>query len=154
MVDLSVKIGDIRCRTRCSLHQAPSLGSTTTSSTSTGSERSWQRRSAASRGSATRRRAWPKRRLGIIQSIGLPGKGIEYFVDHIVPEYAKFTPPLAGMGEHGGAVSLNVLVEAQSGRRALQQRRQRGLAHLERLAPQVIAVQFDQDGASSTSWPP
>ena len=31
---------------------------------------------------------------GIIQSIGLPGKGIEYFVDHIVPEYAKFTPPL------------------------------------------------------------
>ena len=31
---------------------------------------------------------------GIIQSIGLPGKGIEYFIDHIVPEYAKFTPPL------------------------------------------------------------
>ena len=31
---------------------------------------------------------------GIIQSIGLPGKGIEYFVEHIVPEYAKFTPPL------------------------------------------------------------
>ena len=31
---------------------------------------------------------------GIIQSIGLPGKGIEYFLDHIVPEYKKFTPPL------------------------------------------------------------
>lgn len=31
---------------------------------------------------------------GIIQSIGLPGKGIEYFVDHIVPEYARFEPPL------------------------------------------------------------
>ncbi len=31
---------------------------------------------------------------GIIQSIGLPGKGIDYFIDHIVPEYAKFTPPL------------------------------------------------------------
>ena len=31
---------------------------------------------------------------GIIQSIGLPGKGIEYFVEHIVPEYAKFKPPL------------------------------------------------------------
>jgi len=31
---------------------------------------------------------------GIIQSIGLPGKGIEYFIDHIVPEYKKFTPPL------------------------------------------------------------
>jgi dihydroorotate dehydrogenase (NAD+) catalytic subunit len=31
---------------------------------------------------------------GIIQSIGLPGKGIEYFIEHIVPEYAKFEPPL------------------------------------------------------------
>ncbi len=31
---------------------------------------------------------------GIIQSIGLPGKGITYFIDHIVPEYAKFKPPL------------------------------------------------------------
>jgi len=31
---------------------------------------------------------------GIIQSIGLPGKGIDYFLDHIVPEYAKFKPPL------------------------------------------------------------
>ena len=31
---------------------------------------------------------------GIIQSIGLPGKGIQYYIDHIVPEYAKFTPPL------------------------------------------------------------
>ena len=31
---------------------------------------------------------------GIIQSIGLPGKGISYFIDHIVPEYARFTPPL------------------------------------------------------------
>ena len=30
---------------------------------------------------------------GIIQSIGLPGKGIDYFLDHIVPEYKKFTPP-------------------------------------------------------------
>ena len=31
---------------------------------------------------------------GIIQSIGMPGKGIDYFLDHIVPEYAKFEPPL------------------------------------------------------------
>ena len=31
---------------------------------------------------------------GIIQSIGLPGKGIEYFLENIVPEYAKFEPPL------------------------------------------------------------
>ena len=31
---------------------------------------------------------------GIIQSIGLPGKGIDYFVENIVPEYARFKPPL------------------------------------------------------------
>ena len=31
---------------------------------------------------------------GIIQSIGLPGKGVKYFIDHIVPEYARFKPPL------------------------------------------------------------
>jgi len=31
---------------------------------------------------------------GIIQSIGLPGKGIEYFIEHVVPEYARFEPPL------------------------------------------------------------
>ena len=31
---------------------------------------------------------------GIIQSIGLPGKGIDYFLENIVPEYAKFKPPL------------------------------------------------------------
>jgi dihydroorotate dehydrogenase (NAD+) catalytic subunit len=31
---------------------------------------------------------------GIIQSIGLPGKGIDYFIEHIVPEYARFKPPL------------------------------------------------------------
>lgn len=30
---------------------------------------------------------------GIIQSIGLPGKGIDYFLDNIVPEYKRFTPP-------------------------------------------------------------
>ena len=31
---------------------------------------------------------------GIIQSIGLPGKGIEYFLENIVPEYNKWEPPL------------------------------------------------------------
>ena len=42
---------------------------------------------------------------GIIQSIGLPGKGIEYFIEHIVPEYAKFKPPLVVsvlVGKHRG----------------------------------------------------
>jgi dihydroorotate dehydrogenase (NAD+) catalytic subunit len=31
---------------------------------------------------------------GIIQSIGLPGNGIKYFLDTMVPEYKKYTPPL------------------------------------------------------------
>jgi dihydroorotate dehydrogenase (NAD+) catalytic subunit len=44
------------------------------------------------RGNPTPRMA--ETEAGIIQSIGLPGKGITYFIDHIVPEYAKFEPPL------------------------------------------------------------
>ena len=43
---------------------------------------------------AIRRRACAETEAGIIQSIGLPGKGIDYFIEHIVPEYAKFKPPL------------------------------------------------------------
>jgi dihydroorotate dehydrogenase (NAD+) catalytic subunit len=31
---------------------------------------------------------------GMINSIGLPTKGIEYFVEHQVPDYKRFTPPL------------------------------------------------------------
>ena len=31
---------------------------------------------------------------GMINSIGLPTKGIEYFLGHQVPDYARFTPPL------------------------------------------------------------
>jgi hypothetical protein len=45
------------------------------------------------------------------------------------------------VGEHGG---VSMLVEAEAGRGPLQQRRQRGLARVERLAPEVVAVQFDQ----------
>ncbi|HEY2533360.1 MAG TPA: dihydroorotate dehydrogenase [Xanthobacteraceae bacterium] len=33
---------------------------------------------------------------GMINSIGLPTKGIEYFLEHQVPEYRRFTPPLVG----------------------------------------------------------
>lgn len=33
---------------------------------------------------------------GIIQSIGLPGNGIQYFLDTMVPEYKKYSPPLVG----------------------------------------------------------
>ncbi len=51
---------------------------------------------------------------------------------------------LAGVGEHGRAVGLDVLFETQAGRGPLQQRCQGGLAGLERLAPQVLAIQLDQ----------
>lgn len=33
---------------------------------------------------------------GMINSIGLPTKGIEYFLEHQVPDYRRFTPPLVG----------------------------------------------------------
>ena len=33
---------------------------------------------------------------GMINSIGLPTKGIEYFLNHQLPEYKRFTPPLVG----------------------------------------------------------
>src|SRR5260370_25594877 len=33
---------------------------------------------------------------GMINSIGLPTKGIEYFLTHQVPDYKRFTPPLVG----------------------------------------------------------
>ena len=39
---------------------------------------------------------------------------------------------------------VEVLVEAQARRRAPQQARQSGLAHRERVAPQIVAVEFDQ----------
>ena len=32
--------------------------------------------------------------VGIIQSIGLPGNGIQYFLDEMLPEYKKYKPPL------------------------------------------------------------
>ena len=31
---------------------------------------------------------------GIIQSIGLPGRGLKYFLDEMVPQYKRYTPPL------------------------------------------------------------
>ena len=33
---------------------------------------------------------------GMINSIGLPTKGIEYFLEHQLPDYKRFTPPLVG----------------------------------------------------------
>ena len=30
----------------------------------------------------------------MINSIGLPAKGLEYFLEHQLPDYKRFTPPL------------------------------------------------------------
>src|SRR3954464_9444320 len=35
-----------------------------------------------------------ERGAGVIPSSGLPGKGINFFLGHFVPKYAKFKPPL------------------------------------------------------------
>ena len=52
--------------------------------------------------------------------------------------------PLAGVGEDGRAVALDMLVEAQAKASFGQRTSKRGLADLKRIAPQVVAVQLDQ----------
>src|SRR5262245_5580925 len=48
------------------------------------------------------------------------------------------------MGENGRAVALDMLVEPDAGARLGHDRRERGLADLKRIAPEVVAVQFNQ----------
>ena len=48
------------------------------------------------------------------------------------------------MGEDGRTVALNVLVEPDTGTGLGQDRCERGLADLERVTPEVVAVQFDE----------
>src|SRR5262249_43088031 len=55
-----------------------------------------------------------------------------------------FEAKLAGMGEDGRAVALRVLVEPYAGAGLGHNRRGRGLADLKRIAPEVVAVQFDE----------
>ena len=55
-----------------------------------------------------------------------------------------FEPELAGMGEDGRAIALDMLVEPDTGAGLGQDRCERGLADLKRITPQVIAVQLDQ----------
>jgi len=50
----------------------------------------------------------------------------------------------AGVGEHGRAVAFHVLVEAQAKASFGQHTSKRGLAHFQRITPQVVAVQLDQ----------
>jgi hypothetical protein len=48
------------------------------------------------------------------------------------------------MGKDGRAVALDMLVEPYPGARLGQDRCERGLADLKRIAPQVVAVQLDE----------
>ena len=48
------------------------------------------------------------------------------------------------MGEDGRAVALDMLVEPDAGAGLGHDRRERGLADLKRITPQVVAVQFDE----------
>jgi hypothetical protein len=51
---------------------------------------------------------------------------------------------LAGMGEDGLTIALNMLVEPDAAARLSQHARKRGFADLKRIAPQVLAIQLDQ----------
>jgi len=48
------------------------------------------------------------------------------------------------MGEDGRAVAFHVLVEAQAKASFGQHTSKRGLAHLQRITPHVVAIQLDQ----------
>jgi hypothetical protein len=63
-----------------------------------------------------------------------------------------FEAKLAGMGEDGRAVALDMLVEPDARASLGHDRCERGLADLERVTAQVVAVQFDQvEGVQETS---
>ena len=53
--------------------------------------------------------------------------------------------------EHVVAAMREMLVELQPRQRPAQQTRQRLLAHLERLAPQVVAVKLEKSKATRTT---
>src|SRR5262249_37379523 len=53
-------------------------------------------------------------------------------------------PHLAGVGEHGRTIGLDVIVEPQARSGTPQYRCQRGLPCIERLTPQVVTVQLDE----------
>jgi dihydroorotate dehydrogenase (NAD+) catalytic subunit len=94
MVDLSVQIGDVTLAN-------PVMPASGTFSYEVGNIIDINRLGAMVAKTVSREPRWgnPTPRMseteaGIIQSIGLPGKGIQYFLDHMIPEYKKYTPPL------------------------------------------------------------
>jgi hypothetical protein len=55
-----------------------------------------------------------------------------------------FKPHLAGMGEDGRAVAFHMFVEPDAWAGLGQHHFQRGLAALQRIRSEIVAVQFDQ----------
>jgi len=55
-----------------------------------------------------------------------------------------FEPHLAGVAEDGRAVAFDMIIEPDAVSSLGQDRCERGLADLERVTAQVVAVQFDQ----------
>jgi hypothetical protein len=51
---------------------------------------------------------------------------------------------LAGMAENSLTIALDMLIEPDAGAGLGHDRCERGLADLKRVAPQIVAVQFDQ----------
>ena len=94
MVDLSVRIGDVTLAN-------PVMPASGTFSYEVGDVIDINRLGAMVAKTVSREARWgnPTPRMaeteaGIIQSIGLPGKGIRYFLDEMVPHYKRYTPPL------------------------------------------------------------
>jgi dihydroorotate dehydrogenase (NAD+) catalytic subunit len=94
MVDLSVKIGDVTLPN-------PVMPASGTFSYDVGDIIDINRLGAMVAKTVSRefRAGNPTPRMaeteaGIIQSIGLPGNGIQYFLDEMVPHYKQYTPPL------------------------------------------------------------
>jgi hypothetical protein len=68
----------------------------------------------------------------------LPRLSFPAHVGHVVARLAN------GAGEDGRAIALDMLVEPDAGASLGQHVRKRGPADLQRIAPQVVAIQLDQ----------
>jgi dihydroorotate dehydrogenase (NAD+) catalytic subunit len=121
MVDLSVKIGDLT-------FQNPIMPASGAFSTDLAKVMDLNRLGALVMKTVSRefRAGNPTPRVaelecGMINSIGLPTNGIEYFLEHQVPDYRRFTPPLvasisaqnaddfAAMAREVGAADVDVV---------------------------------------------
>src|SRR5262249_55027436 len=74
-----------------------------------------------------------------------PVRGTPRAIRRVFPlRHDAFEAHLAGVGEDGRAVAFQMLVEAQAKAGFSQHTSKRGLADLKRIAPEVIAVQFNE----------